>query len=147
MRRGKRAIANFDGGRSGIDPRMFQNTICTESSVSLLDQQASDQVFRVLRDASPLLVRELVPAFLNAGEEQLLTGLTVLAPTPAAVGAAVPVERWIATEQDVHDHAKTPEITTLVVIIGFADKGFDYLWRHKLGATDRRQKLWCSHRT
>lgn len=147
MRRGKWSIASFDGGRSGVDPRMFQNTICTEPSVSFLDEQAFDQVLRVLRDASPFLVRELVPALLNAGKEQFLTGLTVFTPTPAAVGATVPIERWIAAEQDVHDHAKTPEITTFIVIMGLADKGLDHFWRHKFRATDRRQKLWCSHRT
>lgn len=126
---------------------MFQNTICTEPSVSLFDEQASDQVLRVLGDASPFVVRELVPALLNASKEQLLTGLTVLAPAPAAVGAAVPVERWIAAEQDVHDHAETPEIATLIVIIGLADESLDHLRRHKLGATDRRQKLRRSHGT
>lgn len=147
MRRGERPIASFNGGRPGIDPRMLQNTIGAEPSVSLLDEQASDQVLGILGDASPFLVRELVPALLDAGEEQLLAGLTVLAPGPAAVCAAVPVERRIAAEQNVHDHAETPEIATLVVIIGLADEGLDHFRRHELGAAHRRQKLRRGHGT
>lgn len=147
MRRSKRPIASFDGGRPWIDPRMLQNTISAQPPVSLLNEQASDQVLGVLGNASPFLVRELVPALLDAGEEQLLAGLAILAPAPAAVGAAVPVKGRIAAEQDVHDHAEAPEIATLVVIIGLADEGLDHFRRHKFGAAHRRQKLRRSHRT
>lgn len=147
MRRGERPVASFIGSRPGINPRMFQNAFGAEPSVSFLDEQASDQVLRILGNASPFLVWKLVPALLNAGEKQFLTGLTVLAPAPTAIGTTVPIEGRIAAEQDVHDHAEAPEIATFIVIISLADEGFDYLRRHKLCAAHRRQKLWCSHRT
>lgn len=126
---------------------MLQDTIGAEPLVCLLDEQAPDQIFRVLGDASPLLVGELVSALLNTGEQQFLTGLTIFPPAPAAVGAAVSVKGRIAAEQNVHDDPETPEIATFVVVIGLADEGLDYFRRHKLGAAHRRQKLRRCHRT
>jgi len=126
---------------------MFQNTIGAEPLVGIFDEQASDQIFCVLGDASPLAVGEIVSAFLNTGEKHFLTGLTILPPVPAAICTAVPIERRITTKQYVHDNAETPEIATLVVIIGFADESLDYFRRHKFGAAHRRQKLRRCHRT
>lgn len=126
---------------------MFQNTIGAEPLVGLLNEQASDQIFRVLGDASPFLVGELVSAFLNTGEEQLLTGLTILSSAPTAIGAAIPIERRITAEENVHNNAETPEIATFVVIIGLADESLDHFRRHKFGATHRCQKLRRCHRT
>jgi len=147
MRRGKWSITSFDGSRPGINPGMFQNTIGAEPLVGLLNEQASDQIFRVLGDASPLLVGELVSALLNTGEEQLLTGLTVLSPAPSTIGAAVSIEGRITAEQNVHNNAETPKIATFVVIIGLADESFNYFRRHELGAAHRCQKLRRCHRT
>lgn len=138
MRRGKRSITSFDGNRPGIDPGMFQNTIGAEPLVGVLNEQASDQIFRVLGDASPLAVGEVVSALLNTGEKHFLTGLTILPPAPAAIGAAVPVERRITAKQYVHDNAEAPQIATLVVIIRFADESLHHFWRHELGAAHRR---------
>lgn len=126
---------------------MFQNTVGAQPLVGFLDQQSSDQIFRVFRNASPFVIRKFVPALLNTGEKQFLTSLTILSSFPAAIGTAVPVERRIATEKNVHDNTETPEIATLVVIIGFPDERFDDFRCHKIGTAHRGQKLRRSHGT
>lgn len=147
MRCGERSITSFNGNRPGINPRMFQNTIGAEPLMCFLDEQASNQIFRVLGDASPLLIGKLVSALLNTGEQQFLTGLTIFPSAPTAVSAAVAVKGRIAAEQNIHDDTKAPEIATFVVIIGLADECLDYFRRHKLGAAHWRQKLRRCHRT
>jgi len=126
---------------------MFQNTIGAEPLVGFLNEQASNQIFRVLGDASPFLVGKLVSTLLNTGEEQLLTGLTIFSSTPTAIGAAVSIEGRITAEQNVHNNTETPEIATFVVIIGLANESLDHFRRHKLGAAHRCQKLRRCHRT
>lgn len=126
---------------------MFENTFGAEPLVGFLDQQSSDQIFRVFRDALPFVVRKFVPALLNTGKQELLASLTILSSLPTAIRTAIPVERWITTEENVHNYAEAPQIATLVVIICLPDESFYNFRSHEVSAADWRQKLRRGYRT
>lgn len=145
VRSGERLLGIFDGARARIDPRMFQNTFGAEPLVGFLHQQSPDQIFRVFRDALPLVVRKFVPALLNTGKQKLLASLAVLSSLPTAVGAAIPVEWWITAEENVHNYAEAPQVATFVVIICLPDESFDNFRCHEISTADWRQKLRRRH--
>lgn len=67
-----------------------------------------------------------------------LAGRAVLTTLPATVSAALPVERGIAAEQDIHNDSKAPEVAALVVRVGLSDKGLHHLWCHEFSTAHWR---------
>lgn len=62
--------------------------------------------------------------------------LAVITQLPAAVSAAVPVERRVAAQQNIHNDAQGPEIAPLVVGSIVPDERLNHLRSHKLGTAN-----------
>lgn len=97
----------------------------------------------------PLLLRELVVPFLNALEQEVLTGPTVVTSLPTTIISTLSIEWRITTQQDVRDHSQRPEVAPLVIRCRFrvADERLDHLGRHKLGTTNLQQTTTFTTRT
>ena len=103
------------------------------SEVRVPDQQVTDQIPGLFGHRVPLVVREVVLSVLDAVEEQVLTGVAGLASFPAAVLAALPVERRVAAQHDVQDDTQAPQVAALVVGPGLVRPHVYYFRRHELG--------------
>ena len=84
-------------------------------------------------------------ALLNVVEEVDLAKITGSSLSPAALFATRPTKGRVATEQDVHHHSKTPQVTPLVileVILRILNKSLNNLWSHKLCASNWCKEQW-----
>jgi hypothetical protein len=61
-----------------------------------------------------------------------LTSMTVFSSLPTTVRPTVPIERWVATQQDVHNHSQWPEITPLIIRVRFTNKSLHNFRSHEL---------------
>lgn len=61
-----------------------------------------------------------------------LTCLTVFSSLPTTVRPTVPIERWVATQQDIHNHSQWPEITPLIIRVRFTNKSLHNFRSHEL---------------
>jgi hypothetical protein len=74
--------------------------------------------------------------FLDRFEQQILAITTILAPIPATVLFTITRKGWIAAQQDISNNAQRPQITSLIVVVGFTDEQINNLGCHKFSASN-----------
>ena len=124
---------------------MYENIFSTDPVLSCLHQQLGNQIFCLGRDLSPVLLRELKLSLLDVVEKVQLTKLTISPLGPTTLFPTGPTKGRVATEQDVHHHSKTPQVTPLVileVILSILNKSLNNLWSHKLCASNWCKEQW-----
>lgn len=131
------------GGSAELDPGVRQDHFGRKTLTGILDQELGNEVFGLIGDVSPVLDRKVKVTILDGVEEELLAGVTGFTLVPTALSSAVAREGRVAAEQDVHDDAKGPEITPLVigeVTLRVIHEGLDDLWSHELSRTDLEKR-------
>lgn len=88
-------------GQFVAEPVGHEGRVARDALGGVVREHAFDQVFRVLRDGAPVFLRERELALQHPLEDHLVVR---------------PVERRVAAQQDVHDHAARPQVALLVVV-------------------------------